>query len=104
MTVFWVALIATVAVGVGTYLMRSSFILALADRDIPPPVLQALRYVAPSVLAALVVSVLYGDDGSVRWIELVALATGGIVGWRTHSIPWVLFSGMAVLWLLDALF
>jgi branched-subunit amino acid transport protein len=106
MTIFWIGLIATVAVGIGTYLMRAGFILALADMNFPPRVREALRYVAPAVMAALVVSLLFDSEGSggAGWIELVALAVGGIVGWHRRSLPWVLVAGMSTLWLLRALF
>lgn len=102
MTVLWVGLIATVVVGIGTYLMRASFILALADRNFPPRVTEGLRYVAPAVMAALVVSLLFDGEGSggAGWVELSAIAVGGVVGWRTRSLPWVLVAGMATLWLL----
>lgn len=104
MTVFWIGLIATVVIGIGSYLMRSSFILALADWDFPPVVRDGLGYVAPSVMAALVVSLALDGSSPAGWIEMAALAVGGVVGWRTRSLPWVLVAGMATLWLLRALF
>lgn len=104
MTLFWVGLIATVVVGVGTYLTRASFILALADRDLPPNVRSALQFVAPAVLASLVVSLLLdGEGGAVGWPEIGALGVGGLVGWKTRSLVWVLVVGMGTLWVLDAL-
>lgn len=105
MTITWIGLVATVVVGIGTYLMRASFILALADRDFPPRVRGGLRFVAPAVMAALVVSLLFDSEGSggVGWVELTALVVGGLVGWRTRSLPWVLAAGMVTLWLLRAL-
>lgn len=104
MSGFWVLLISTVVVGIGTYLMRSIFILALADRDFPPVVREALRYVAPAVMAALVISLSFGGDAESGWTELAALAVGGLVGWRTRSLVWVLVAGMAALWILLWLF
>ncbi len=102
MTLWWLALIATALVGVGSYLLRSIFILSLADRSVPPAIRQALRFVAPAVMAALVVSLLYGEEGggTVGPVELVSLAVGGLVGWRTRSLVWVLVAGMSSLWLL----
>ena len=103
MSPVWSALLVTGAVGIGTYLSRAIFIVTLADRDLPPLFREALRFVAPAVMAALVVSLLYGgSDGTsqVGWVELSALGVGGLVGWRTHSLPWVLVSGMSTLWLL----
>lgn len=103
MTLLWIGLVATVVVGIGTYLMRSSFILALADRSFPPVVREALGYVAPSVMAALVVSLALDGSARAGWIEVTALLVGGLVGWRTRSLPWVLVAGMGTLWLLRAL-
>ncbi|CAN5801317.1 hypothetical protein BH23ACT5_BH23ACT5_18920 [soil metagenome] len=105
MSAFWLGLIATVSVGIGTYLMRSVFIVALADRNLPPAMLQALRFVAPSVLAALVMSSVLGSagEGSVPWTEVAALGVGGVVGWRTRSIPWLLVAGMVTLWVLEGI-
>ena len=101
-SLLWIGLIATVIVGIGTYLMRASFILALANIEFPAPVREALRYVAPAVMAALVVSLLFDGEGSggAGWVEIVALSVGGLVGWIRRSLPWVLVAGMATLWLL----
>lgn len=104
MTRSWILLISTVVVGIGTYLVRSSFILALADREFPPPVREALRYVAPAVMAALVVSLTFGGSEGAGWVEIAALVLGGVVGWRTRSLVWVLVGGMVTLWLLGAVF
>ena len=64
------ALFAVLAVGVITYAMRAGLILALADTELPAPMLRALRYVAPAVLAALTVSLLANPKprtGESRW-------------------------------------
>lgn len=104
MSVFWIGLIATVVVGIGTYLTRASFILALADRDLPPNVRSALQFVAPAVLASLVISLLLdGEGGAVGWPQIGALAVGGLAGWKTRSLVWVLVAGMGTLWILEAL-
>lgn len=104
MTLFWIGLIATVVVGIGTYVTRSSFIVALADREFPPLVTEGLGYVAPSVMAALVVSLALDGSSPAGWTEVTALLVGALVGWRTRSLPWVLVAGMATLWLLRFLF
>lgn len=103
MSLFWVTLVATVVVGAGTYLTRASFIVALANRELPPNLRTALQFVAPAVLAALVVSLLFGGEGGSDsgLAEVVALGVGGLVGWRTKSLVWVLVAGMVTLWLLD---
>ena len=53
-------LLVIVLAGIGSYLFRSVFILALADRTPPPVVSKALRNVGPAVLSALVVTDLWG--------------------------------------------
>jgi branched-subunit amino acid transport protein len=98
-------LIAVVATGLGTYLSRSLFILALAKRRIPPPVVVALEYVAPSVIGALIVAVLIGADGSVAIgaPELAAFAVGAVVARKTRNHIYTLLAGMVVYWVIRAL-
>lgn len=99
------AFLAGVVVGIGTYVFRSLFILALARRRIPESVLTALQYVAPAVLSALVVSLLVDADGNVAVgiPELAAFVVGGGVAFKTRSHIFTLFAGMAVYWLVRAL-
>ena len=98
-------LLATVVVGLGTYLSRSVFILALARRRIPDTVLVSLQFVAPAVLGALVIALLIDDDGSVAIgiPELTALIFGGFVAHRTRNHLLTLVIGMAVFWIGRAL-
>lgn len=97
--------IATLIVGVGTYVSRSVFILALAKRRIPDAVLVSLQFVAPAVLGALVVAILIGDDGSVAIgiPEVVALAVGAVTTYKTRNHILTLVVGMSVYWLVRAL-
>jgi branched-subunit amino acid transport protein len=99
------ALMAIVVVGVGTYLSRAVFILALANRRIPEAMLVPLQFVAPAVLAALVVALLINDDGSVAIgvAELAAFAVGAAVAWGSRNHVYTLVAGMGVYWLLRAL-
>ena len=99
------ALIAMVVVGLGTYASRSVFVLALANRKIPDPVLVALQFVAPAVLSALVVALLITDDGSVAIgiPELSAFAVGGATAYKTRNHIYTLIAGMTVFWVVQAL-
>lgn len=96
---------AIVIVGVGTYLLRSVFILALANRRIPPAVIAALDYVAPAVLAALIVSLMVDADGRVtaglaEWLGLIG---GSATILKTRNFLLSAGVGMGVFWIVGAL-
>jgi branched chain amino acid efflux pump len=97
--------LATVIVGVGTYISRSIFILALARRRIPDGVLVTLQFVAPAVLASLIVALLIDGDGSVAIgvPEVSALAVGGLITYKTRNHILTLVVGMSVYWIVRAL-
>jgi branched-subunit amino acid transport protein len=101
-----VAVIVTLAVAVGTFVLRAGPALLLADRELPGPVRRALRNVGPAVLAALVVvSVAAGGNGAapgVEVAEVVALVVAGVVAWWRRNLIWSLGAGMAALWIVLA--
>ncbi len=94
------AFLAILAVGIGTYLSRSIFIIALADRTIPDRVVRALEFVGPAVLSALVVALMIDDSGTVAIgvPEAAALVAGGLAGWKWRNLIYVVAAGMAVFW------
>lgn len=94
--------VAIVIVGLGTYVFRAVFIVALAGRTIRPRVIRALQFVGPAVLSALVVALLVGESGSVDVgvPEVSALVVGGYFGWRTRNLLYTVLAGMAIFWLL----
>jgi len=88
-----------VAGGVGTFLLRLSF-LALFERvgTVPPRLEYALRFVPAAVLAALVVpSVVVTDAGGVEPARIVAGAVAAVVAYRTGSIVATIVAGMGAL-------
>lgn len=97
MNEIWVAI---VLAGIGTYLLRASF-LAFARRlvDLPPGVERVLRQIPPAVLAALVVPALLRPEGTLDlWQpELAAGLVAAVVSWRTRNIAATLVVGMTVL-------
>lgn len=99
-------LVAILIVGIGTYASRAVFIVALADRAIPPRVLQALEYVGPAVLSALVVALMIDGDGQVDIgvPELAAFVVGAFVAWKARNLIYTLLAGMAAFWLLGIWF
>ncbi len=97
-------LAAILLVGAGTYASRAIFILALANRKIPEAVLVSLQFVAPAVLAALIVTLLIDSDGNVAIgiPEAAAFVAGGLVAWRSRNHTLTLVVGMGVFWLIRA--
>ena len=97
--------IAIVAVGAVTFLLRASFIVFADPHRFPHLFRQALAFVPPSVLPAIVAPGLLvrGDTidaslGNPRWIAgLVAIAVAS----RTRSTLATVLAGMAALWLLQ---
>jgi len=97
--------LAIVLAGIGTYLSRAIFIVALADRQFPPLALRALEYVAPAVMGALIVSMLTTAEGEVLigLPEVAGLTCAAIVAFKTRNHIFTLLTGMAVFWLVAAL-
>ena len=99
------SLIAVLGVGLATYVMRAGLILALADRELPEPVTRALRYVAPAVLSALVVSLIADPEAvnnGISIAEAVGLSVAAIVAWKSKNLVVTLAGGMTVFWILLA--
>ena len=96
-----------IAIGIGTYLLRLSFVGILGDRTMPGWAMVPVRFVAPAVLAALVAPAVLLPNGSVdlspatnprALAALVAL----LIAWKTKNVAAVIVAGMAVVWLLQA--
>jgi len=101
----WAALAIVFGVGVMTYVMRASVIVALAGRTLPPPVERALRQVGPAVLAALAINLAAGGEAGTPFgvAEVTALVLAAIVAlWRKNLLV-TLVVGMATLWIVSAL-
>ncbi len=99
-----------VAAGVGTFLIRVSFLLVFERVEtVPPRVQRALRYVPAAVLAALVLPEFALQEGAASVLAGVApaqLLAGGVataVAWRTESVLWTILVGMACLMALQSL-
>lgn len=96
-----------VAIGLGTFALRVSFIQAYGRLRIPPLLSQALAYVPASVLAALVFPAVTHPGGEMALdpgnARLLAAALAALVAWRTKSILLTLASGMGMLWLQQSL-
>ena len=97
--------IAIAGVAAATFLLRASFIVFADPHKVPRRFRQALTFVPPAVLAAIVVPglLLHGgaidlSGGNPRWI---AGAVAIVVGARTRNALASIATGMVALWLLQ---
>lgn len=88
-------------VGLGTYLMRASF-LVTAGTDPPRLLARVLPHLGPAVLAALVVPALAAPRGHVSVAETVPALLAAAGCWllwrRTGRLPVALFGGLGLWW------
>ena len=97
------------AIGIGTYLLRLSFIGIVGDRVIPEWTLVPLRFVAPAVLAALIAPAVLLNDGALDVSpasnpRAIAALVALLLAWKTRSVPVVIAAGLITVWVLQALF
>lgn len=94
-------------IAAGTYLLRLSFIEMWKWLRVPPLLMRALDYVPSAVLAALVLPALLRSGGAIDVSldnpRLYAGLLAAAVAWYSRSILLTLATGMAALWLLQAL-
>jgi branched-subunit amino acid transport protein len=95
------------AMAVGTFALRFSFIYLFGKVDMPDWLRRALRFVPASVLAALVFPALTYPNGaldlSLGNVRLLAGLGGALVAWRTKNVLWTIVVGMVLFWVLGAL-
>lgn len=97
------------AIGIGTYLVRLSFIGVVGDRVMPDWALVPLRFVAPAVLAALIAPAVLLNDGALDLApasnpRAIAALVALLLAWKTRSVPVVIAAGMVTVWALQAAF
>ena len=99
---FWTL---TILLGIGTFLIRFSFLGLIGSRPLPGWLLLHLRYVGVAVFPALVTPMVLwpaATEGAVDPLRLVAAAAAFAAGWRIGVVSAIL-AGMGTLWLLQAL-
>jgi branched-subunit amino acid transport protein len=96
-----------IGMGIITYGIRLSMIVLLEKIEIPDRLKQALRFVPPAVLSAIIFPELLQPGGyldiSLGNERLLAGLLAIIVAWRTKNVLWTIAAGMAVLWFLQSL-
>jgi len=93
-----------VLVGIGTFLLRLSFVGLAGRLSLPDPVARALRFVPAAVLSAIIVPAVFRTEtGSLDLLlvapRVLAALVAIAVAWRTRNILATLAAGMLVLWL-----
>ena len=93
--------------GAVTFALRLSFIALLGRIKIPPTLGRALRFVPAAMLTAVVIPLLFYEDGVLQFSfcneRLLAGLAAALIAWRTRSVLFTLGGGMATLWILQAL-
>lgn len=92
-------------IGLGTYLLRLSFIALWQKLRVPELANRALEYVPSAVLAALVLPALLRPEGffdpTPENLRLIAGVLAAAVAWYSRSVLLTLVTGMGALWLLE---
>lgn len=95
-------------VGVGTFLIRLSFLQFLAGRELSEKLRLLFSFIPAATLSAIVFPAVLNTGGSLNISfdnhRLIAILVAVLVAWKTRSTLAVLGTGMAVLWLLDGVF
>jgi branched-subunit amino acid transport protein len=99
---FWTV---TVALGIGTFLIRFSFLGLMGDRQLPPRVQAHLRYVGVAVLPAMVVPMVLWPAATGGMVEPARIIAAGVAFWAALrlGVVWSIAGGMGTLWLWQAL-
>ena len=100
----WLTIIGAGAV---TFALRLSFIVLLGRVEMPAYLVKALRFVPAAVLTAVVIPLLFYEDGVLQFSlgneRLLAGLAAALIAWRTRSVLLTLGGGMATLWILQAI-
>ncbi len=91
-----------VFLGIGTYLIRYSFVGFLGDKQLPAWLIRHLRYVPVAVMPGLIAPLTVwpaATGGELDPARLIAAAAALTIGAVFRSVLGAIFGGMAVLYL-----
>lgn len=94
------------AVGIGTYALRSAMFVVLGNRQLPAWTARPLAFVGPAAIGALVGGMVLTDHGRFApagTAELVAVLAAFVTVRRTGDVARGMMVGFPVLWALVAL-
>lgn len=89
------------ALGIGTFVVRFSFLGILGDRALPAWLLRHLRYTAVGILPAMVTPLVLwpqATGGQMETSRIAAAVLALAVGLWTKNAIWAIAVGMATLW------
>lgn len=96
-----------IALGIGTYLIRFSFLGIIGNRPLPPIILRMLRYTSVAVMPGLVAPLILfpqATGGSPDPARLIATVATLVVGVWTRNVLWAVLAGLVSLYTALALF
>lgn len=99
---FWTV---TVILGIGTFLIRFSFLGLFGGRQLPDWALTHLRYVAVAIMPAMVTPLVLwpaATEGQTDPARLLAAVAGLLAGLRFGVVP-AIVAGMGTLWVVQAI-
>lgn len=98
MTEIWIIIL---ALGVGTFVIRFSFLGILGNRALPLWLLRHLRYTAVGILPAMVTPLVLWPEATGGQMDPSRIAAASLalaVGLWTKKAIWAIVVGMAILW------
>ena len=100
--VIWLVMVAS---GLLTFAARFSMIGLFKDRELPQIIKQILTYVAPSVLAAIIIPDVLLIDGAVTVLDnpkIPAFLLAMVAAALTRNVLVTISTGMIALWIITA--
>ncbi len=97
-TTLWIVI---VSLGIGSFLLRFSFLGLIGGRDLPEWCLRHLRYVAVAVMPALITPLIIWPDatgGEPDPARLVAALAAFVIGIKFNSVIGAVLAGMLTLY------
>jgi len=102
-TTLWIVIL---LLGLGTFLIRFSFLGLIGDRTLPPWVLRHLRFTAVAVMPGLIAPMIVwpaATDGALDPARLLAALAAFAIGMALRSVVGAVLGGMGTLYLLQYL-
>lgn len=95
-----------VAIGIGTFLIRFSFIWLLGRSKVHPTLQKILQFVPPAVLSALILpsfifpqQAAFTFENDRMWAGLIA----ALIAWKSKNVLFTICAGLIALWIFSQL-